>query len=231
LEKATADSLGKDLSRFVKAFKSRGLKQSARFFVCSFSSDGDELGQWRAYADNGRGFSLGFDREVFEGAFTNDRTSNQENVTFPVTYNDSYLFKIQKELVERLFLKINWHSVKVLDQDSFFNKLLFPLIHNSLYLTMHFKHEAYKKEQEYRFFQMFPSDTPPPEVKLRSRPYSLVGYREFDWRSVAAKALKEIKIGPAADKEKALQFARDCLQVSNIDPVELTVSKIPYRVL
>jgi len=42
---------------FAQAFeKFRGeLQVSAHFFVGSFSSDKDDLGQWRAYADNGRG--------------------------------------------------------------------------------------------------------------------------------------------------------------------------------
>src|SRR5271157_5275624 len=82
--KANSDSLGKNLSEHVEAFRSKGLKKSARYFVCAFSSDGNELGQWRAYADNGRGFALGFDRKAFEDTFMNDKTSEQENATFPV---------------------------------------------------------------------------------------------------------------------------------------------------
>jgi len=225
------DSGAQTLSAHVKAFRSKGLKTSAYYYLCSFSSDGDELGQWRAYADNGRGFALGFDRKVLEDAFMNDKISNQENSTFPITYNEAYISDLQRGLVKELFLKIQWHSFKFLDEDAYFDNLLFPLINHGLYRSLHFKHKAYKNEHEYRFLQIFPHDQPPPEVKLRSRDYSLVSYREFDWRSVAAKALREIKIGPSADKEKAMQFVRDCQQVSNIDPLELTVSNIPYRAL
>jgi hypothetical protein len=53
-----------------------------------------------------------------------------------------------------------------------------------------FKHEAYNNEQEYRFFQI----------------------HRFDWRSLAAGALKEIVIWPAADRDKAFQFVTDCLR-------------------
>lgn len=96
---------------------------------------------------------------------------------------------------------------------------------------MDLESKAYENEQEYRFLQMFQSDQLPPEVKLRSRSYSLIKYREFDWRSVAARALKEIRIGPAADKEKAFEFVRDCLQEAGIGSVDLTDSRIPYRAL
>jgi hypothetical protein len=36
-----------------------------QLFIASFSRDRDELGQWRAYADNGRGYALGLQARVF----------------------------------------------------------------------------------------------------------------------------------------------------------------------
>jgi hypothetical protein len=33
-------------------------------FVASLCDDGDNLGQWRGYADQGKGFAIGFDREA-----------------------------------------------------------------------------------------------------------------------------------------------------------------------
>jgi len=30
-------------------------------YICSFSREGDQLGQWRGYCNNGSGFSIGFD--------------------------------------------------------------------------------------------------------------------------------------------------------------------------
>jgi hypothetical protein len=38
-----------------------GIEAVGHFFICCFSSDGDDLGQWRAYGNNGRGFALAFD--------------------------------------------------------------------------------------------------------------------------------------------------------------------------
>jgi hypothetical protein len=45
-----------------------------------------------------------------------------------------------------------------------------------------------------------------------------------------SKALKEIIVGPAADKEKASQFARECIREFNTTHTKLTYSGIPYRV-
>jgi Protein of unknown function (DUF2971) len=220
---------GKSIAECFKIFM--GKKELfASFFVCSFSSDGNDLGQWRAYADNGRGFAIGFDTKNFEDAFMQDVTSSQGNATFSVIYNDRQLAEIQRGLVKRLFNLNPFPRMEDLDKNAFFNKLLFPLIHNSLHPALYFKHGAYINEQEYRFLQMH-SIVPPPVVNYRSRHYSLIKYREFDWRSLAAKALKKIVIGPSADKPKVLQFARDCLKEADIDPVELVESEIPYRAL
>jgi hypothetical protein len=221
---------GRSISECFKIFMSKK-KLFASFFVCSFSSDVNDLGQWRAYADNGRGFAIGFDTKIFEDAFMKDVISSQGNATFSVIYdNDRQLAEIQRGLVERLFNLNPFPRIEDLDKDAFFNKLLFPLICNSLYPTLYFKHGAYKNEKEYRFLQMH-SVVPPPVVNYRSRHYSLIKYREFDWRSLAAKALKKIVIGPSADKEKVSQFARDCFQEAGIDAVELEESNIPYRSL
>jgi len=34
-------------------------------YISCFSSEGDSLGQWRAYADDGKGVAIGFNEEVF----------------------------------------------------------------------------------------------------------------------------------------------------------------------
>jgi len=101
---ANGHSDGKSIAEFFKISVDKKILPLI-FFVCSFSSEGDELGQWRAYADNGRGFTIGFDTEILEKAFEMDiSTPGIFNATFPVTYNDRKLDEIQRDLVERLFL-------------------------------------------------------------------------------------------------------------------------------
>src|SRR3954471_19700573 len=47
---------------FLNDFKEmmEGIRERNRHFVASFSTTGDSLSQWRAYADDGRGFAIGF---------------------------------------------------------------------------------------------------------------------------------------------------------------------------
>jgi hypothetical protein len=50
------------LADVLTAFLSFNLGLSS--FVACFSTDGDSLSQWRAYADDGRGFAIGFDARL-----------------------------------------------------------------------------------------------------------------------------------------------------------------------
>jgi len=66
-------------------------------------------------------------------------------------------------------------------------------------------------------------------VNFRSRPHTLVRYREFDWKTAARGALKKIIIGPAAERDIANRFVRDCIRAFHGGAVEVETSKIPYR--
>ena len=217
------------------AFHEEGIRMSAHFFVCSFSSDVDDLGQWRAYADNGRGYALGFDAKVLEGAFTKENgVPIPNNLTFHVTYKDAVLADLHRQLIDGMFDLISLPRGKNLDSASV-NAYMMEL---SIYLSVHvlraalfFKHEAYRNESEYRFLQIHRADFPPPEVKRRYRSYELVKYREFDWKRLQAGTLKRIVVGPAADRTKATRFAADCLATCNAGNVEVACSEIPYRAL
>ena len=203
-------------------------EQLAFFCACSFSSSIDDLGQWRAYADSGRGFAIGFNTQILKDAFSTDNNT-MICKTFPVTYNDECLTKMNKDLVEKFFYTP--FERKEFLEEKLLKDSLFHLAWRSLYIALHFKHSAYRNEQEYRFLQMQSAD-PPPVYEKRCRNYSLINYREFDWRNSAPNAIKEIIIGPSADnKKKAYQFAKDCLQLAGIDSIEPTCSNIPYRAL
>src|SRR5579883_1246297 len=218
---------------FAKDFAAldKGIERAAHTFICSFSETGDDLGQWRAYADNGRGYALGFDTQGLEGAFGKaTRTPTLERGTFPVTYEDSLLDDIHRRLIERMFSLISLPSGRQLSGEiivAYMVELLTALASHVLHAALFFKHEAYNNEREYRFLEMHRADAPPP-VKRRPRAYSLVQYVEFDWKTLAPGALKRIVIGPAANRQKASEFARECLREFGPSNVQIDFSQIPY---
>jgi hypothetical protein len=218
------------VSGFANFADKGGLGAAANFFTCSFSLASDDLGQWRAYADNGQGYALGFDAKELDESFTGDHKNNPS--TFLVTYDDAKLEKLFWEIINAGIALIGLPRGKELtQQQARIYMVQFSTMFSVLFLnaSLYFKHEAYKNEEEFRFLQTFRKDLPP-NHKTRSRPYSLVKYREVNWRNVAAGSLRKIVIGPGANFPKARQFAEDCCKEFNKSPVEIVQSKIPYRV-
>ena len=221
--------------RFERFLIDGGVEQAAHYFVCCFSASGDDLGQWRAYADNGRGFALGFDAALLEDGFV--KTSalpTSSNSTFRVVYSDDTVVKLHNDIIDKMFHLISLPHGKNLDSKTlheYMRELLVLTCMHCLRSALFFKHEAYSNEAEFRFLQIHMAGPhAPPTVKYRTRPYELVKYLEFDWRAVAASALTRIVIGPAADKTKATLFAKECLRVYNsAAAVEVVPSLIPYR--
>ena len=54
------------LETFKDMFRRENFDSTLEFFIASFSRARDDLGQWRAYADNGRGFAIGLSPRMFK---------------------------------------------------------------------------------------------------------------------------------------------------------------------
>jgi hypothetical protein len=220
---------------FARLFSSLdgGIHRSGHYFICCLSEHRDDLGQWRAYADDGQGYALGFDTSALEAPFANNhKTPTSEPGTFLLTYDDSVLDDIHRQLVDKMFDLIPLAHAKGLPADvqrAYTAQLATELASRVLHAGLFFKHEAYNNEQEYRFLEVHRADALPPH-KLKSRPHSLIRYREFDWKSTARAALKEILVGPASDPRKAIRFAQDCVEEFGLGTVPIRRSEIPYRV-
>jgi Protein of unknown function (DUF2971) len=229
LKNKTTGINDEEVRAFVSDFNRFRIEEAAHFFVCCFSGNGDDLGQWRAYADNGQGYALGFQRDLLEEAFIAEDNCH----TFPITYNDTELKELQEKIVEYLIEVIslatqNGYGEKI--RAEYRNTLSTFHALNSIAGVIVFKHEAYAHEKEYRFLEIHRRTLKPPGVKYRMRPYSLVRYKEFHWRKTTPQVLKKIIIGPSADKLRAHRFAKDCVEAyQTAFPIAIEQSEIPYR--
>ncbi len=198
-----------------------------RFFVCSFSKSGDDLGQWRGYAADGRGYAIGFETIPLKDRFRGGQSVTSGGGEFLVEYQDDKLVDIYGKLFDLVLAEESKISQNDPDYCSDLGKMYFRLI---LHASVYFKHKAYCNEREYRFFNI---EKEPESNKIlkRTRNFELIDYKQFDWKSAGTDVLKEIVIGPAADFEKSKRFAEECLRESGIDvaSVEIIQSRIPYR--
>lgn len=230
------DSKVKDASPvcqgFAKIFRNsinKGIEQTAHYFSCSFSTADNDLSQWRAYSDDGRGYVVGFDGNSLEHLFWDDfESAIAIRECFPVTYDDEKIVSIHRKLIESIFPLLSQFSTTHPLFKDFFRQLTIKLASHVLDLSLHFKHAAFKNEREYRFLQMHRGDTQP-NLKFRPRADELIRYLEFDWRAAGEDVFRKIVIGPAADYEKAPAYAQRCLDDFGFKNVEIVRSDIPYR--
>jgi Protein of unknown function (DUF2971) len=233
LKNESANSpIQREFARRVEEFyRSGDIQKVVRIFSASFSKDGDDLGQWRAYADNGRGYALGFKPERIVEAFQTGGTERQNKRTHPITYCDSQLTELQRKLSDAAdshLLALSNAALHDSIRNECLNRLCGWFSQNAMLASLYFKHVAYRNEKEFRLIHIDPRNEL--QVKYNLRPYSQIEYVEFDWKSVAPDALQGVRVGPdAGNQARAIQFARDCLTAFRYSDVTVKPSEIPFR--
>lgn len=66
------------------------------YFCACFSRKGDSLSQWKAYADDGRGVAIGFNRDYLT-RFTNQRLTRLQRVDYDI---ESEVLSLEREMKE-----------------------------------------------------------------------------------------------------------------------------------
>ena len=110
---------------------------SLRVYTFCLSQDGDSLGQWRGYADNGAGVAIGFSREYFDAISGHGLLCPIFNFMLgDVSYKTDFT-----SLFDSLF---SMHDVTTIAE--FVYKNLQDITHVSAL----FKHPSFKEEKEWR---------------------------------------------------------------------------------
>lgn len=206
-------------------------KSSNEFFIASLSSDRDSLGQWREYADRGRGYAIGFHPEVF--ALQDDASKfppNERTFVATVVYDEIRLRARMAGVAEDgclAFQAALGTSGLQLDDDRLTSSFAADLAINFLWLCLATKHPAYANEAEVRMLLVGASVRP--FVKARFRGNVIIPYIESPLPiSPEADRIVEIVAGPAThpDAERTVGMLLSSLQLPAL-PVRR--STIPYR--
>ena len=115
-------------------------------YITCFSKNGDLLGQWRAYANNGYGVSIGFNDDNFD--------NNLSPMPFAthIVYDEKYHKEEIKRMLESFISFMEDYKEK-------FDWVILPyeevaamlIIDNIQAYIKYFKHPCFKDENEYRF--------------------------------------------------------------------------------
>ncbi|MEO8183998.1 MAG: DUF2971 domain-containing protein [Deltaproteobacteria bacterium] len=139
------------LTSVLRKIETEGLHDDVPTFVACFSADEDNLGQWRAYADDGRGYALGFDTTKWDYKKPND--SRCGTVLVKCLYDVQAMAKEIGELHE-LILK-EGALRKRLAQDPAQQALVLFDVEKALFLVgafacLRLKHAGFQDEREWR---------------------------------------------------------------------------------
>jgi hypothetical protein len=174
--------------------KYRHAGQSNRVLSTSFTKQGDMLSQWRAYAGDGTGISIGFDEEAL--LEINEYTQYDK-----INYSQSILKSKAQELISK-------HTV---NDDSFlmkgFNTYDLQLAGELSKLAIFYKSNFYEEEEEIRLASYLSDDAviysqrsgeliEDREVLFRISKYGLIPYFNLLFCKKEKSAMKEVIIGP-----------------------------------
>ena len=109
-------------------------------FIGSFSKEPDILSQWRAYADDGKGVSIGFDLDYLQKA---DNIFAQE-----VFYTDGVVYKEADHDIENLGFEVcTLYNENKIDSE---DERIQLLLHELIPVVAKYKNPAFREENEVR---------------------------------------------------------------------------------
>jgi hypothetical protein len=230
---ANADFLCKMM---IDLFTPENFSGHLQFLIACFSRDRDELGQWRAYADNGRGFAIGLSKTMFANNDPVNTANPLMNVTVgPVRYRDSDTKRRHALAINEAvsgFEKATRYARKHLVQKDIFlgfsdrlarEVLASPLIWNCLTC----KHPAYSRENEVRLIILGSQKIFDGKVPVRIRKGEVIPYFNRPMGLHKPGSIVEVVIGPAAPIG-AEDGVRTLLDKHKIK-ARISRSKIPYK--
>jgi hypothetical protein len=195
------------------------VRQETNVSVASFTSQGDQLSQWRGYCKIGTGYSLGFDSQRLLAKLIENK--NQYYLV-ECEYEEESHRLMAKELVDSSVSVVNILQHPNYGKPPFYN---WTFVESVLFLAPMIKSEKIKEEQEWRLIS-YPLTLKYENARFRSGNYSMIPYWEFDIDIMDA--LTSIVIGPTPEPKLSKQALLGLLYQKGINFTPVENSKIPY---
>lgn len=198
--------------------------QSNKFYLTSFTLEGDNLNQWRSYADNGLGVAIGID------------VNDEHILKIPnFTGNATFSKCIYEEDLQRRIIKDILDETHVSQDNNKYQKAWQQLARCSAT----FKHPSYVYENEYRLIYSQQGIMPKRIVGGLHAPYGLRKWRKgkyglasyFDYK-IELKDIKCIYLGPNLSDENGSMIHEILTELApDGQPIRPIIykSQCPYR--
>lgn len=175
------------------------------------SEVGDLLSQWRGYADDGKGFSIGFSKEYLDKLSSEDTNNKHIIRLHKVLYSPEEQIAVVAPLLEQIYNDIKSGDVAIpkpraiyLEEKDFDEyrksnelvfKKLFVKLAPALGKIFAFKNRAFSEESEWRMVS-FMLNSGEDICEFKSTADRIIPCRTFDMRRLEVEPIREIIIGP-----------------------------------
>jgi Protein of unknown function (DUF2971) len=221
------------ISQLMTAISSRQLSQD---FVASFSENGDDLSQWRAYCPKGNGFSIGFAGAALQSGWVSDPAGGQPSFVSARLMKVEYLGKENLERFEQhleaiFALAPMFDDLKADQPNITENDIIAAWISG---IASSFKHESFKDEREWRMIMSKPHK-PMPGLRFRAGTSVLIPYIEIELnRGLAFNPpvnymIDRVVVGPTTDPGLSCDALTSLFLSLGHPEVQIESSAIPYR--
>jgi hypothetical protein len=199
---------------------------STEVFVASFSEDGDQLGQWRAYCPAGSGYALGVTPAVLRQAYgIKDRP-----LLLRCLYDDDEHQTLLSRLIglaEDYLESSNVHRSD--DPDRVYREAFKVFIKWLPTAAAVIKHPSFREEKEWRLIapsSFFRAASP----AVRAGRSMLIPYHAFVLvEGTTPMSIHDIVVGPTPHPTLAVEGVEALCAVNGARTTPVTTSDIPYR--
>ena len=186
-------------------------------FVACFSQASDQLSQWRAYARDRSGFSIGFVSEELKAAM-----KNQPVKLVPCIYTPEAQTAIVAEMCEDIVSEF----LACKKMDLLTNSAAGTLIRRLMEVAPILKDPSFSEEQEWRLV----NDAHPGRIYFRAGSSMLLPYVKFSLaESEQPLKFKEVVVGPTPHMQLSLISASQLVSMPSVWCHQIRPSQVPYR--
>jgi len=209
-------------------------RQAPNQFVASFSEDGDDLTQWRAYCPGEAGFSIGFSSAALFSQWISDPAGGEPSFVGSKFLKICYLNENNTSEVDLAIdrtLELATGLRQFLGGESRQQQAIVAWLG---IIAPSYKNSAYRAEGEWRMVLSKP-DKPMPGQRFRTGKSTLIPYVEVELNRDTSRRVsneymvRKVLVGPTPSPDLSLEALQSLFVTKGHSEVVVEKSAIPYR--
>jgi len=210
------------------------MRQSAgsaakRYYVCSFTEEGDSLSQWRAYCPKSGGYAIGF-----PSAHLFDLAREMGWMLVKCVYDNSEKYRIVREVINSYLAEYRDKRTSGNIDEETVKNIVWRFYQHLAQIGGVIKHNSFSEENEWRLIS---PNIPEKTERIEFRPgvSSVVPYYRFPLKTEKSSNLAKhgnqalvLRCGPTPHRTEATQAAQFILE-RYLGGAGTSISQIPFK--